>query len=95
MAIDTKERYILEELKNPVDVDRGLQSFRKSVLALSSDRPRLIERYPKQWVAIYKGEVQAHGKTFLSVLRKVDRKKLPREHVVMRFIDRNQRTMIL
>ena len=93
--MDRNARSVLEELGDPKEIDRDLRSFRRTAQVLSSNRPRLIDRYPKQWVAVYRGRVRASGGTFASVIAEVDRKRLPREHVIVRFIDRNQRTMIL
>lgn len=86
---------ILEKLGDPKDIDRKLQSYRRSAQVLSSKHPRMLDRYPKQWIAVYKGRVKAQGRTFQSVMTQVDNLKLPREQVIVRFIDRNQRTMIL
>jgi len=95
MNTNTREQVILNQLGNPVDIDRELQSFRKSARVLSSHHPRFIDRYQKKWVAIYDGRTRAQGRTLQSTLREIDRKGLPREHVIVRYIDRNQRTMIL
>ena len=95
MTLKTKEQDVLRQLGNPMDIDRELQSFRRGAKILSSKHPRLIGRYPKQWLAIHKGKVGAQGTTFRSVLQQVDQKKLPREHIIVRYIDKNQRTMIL
>lgn len=95
MSIETREKAVLRQLGNPADIDRELQSFRRGAKVLSSEHPRLIDRYPKQWVAVYRGKVKAHGRTFRSVLQQIDQKGLPREHIIVRYIDKNQRTMIL
>ena len=95
MITDAMKQVILNKLGNPADIDRELQSFRKSARVLSSHHPRLIDRYQKKWVAIYDGRTRAQGRTLQSALRQIDRKGLPREHVIVRYIDRNQRTMIL
>lgn len=76
-------------------VDVELRRFRKAAQALSSRHPRLIDQYPKQWIAVYRGRVRASGRTFRSVLAQVDKKGIPREHVIVRFIDKSKRTMIL
>jgi len=91
----TLEKSILEKLGNPSEVDKELRSFRKSAMVLSSKHPRLIIRYPKQWVAVYEGKTIAVGRTLNSALREVDKKGIQREHVIVRYIDKNQRTMIL
>ena len=91
MNADTMKQLI----GNPADIDRELQGFRKSARILSSHHPRLIDRYQKKWVAIYDGRTRAHGRTLQATLQLIDRKGLPREHTIVRYIDRNQRTMIL
>jgi len=76
-------------------VANELRSFQNSATALSSDHPRLINQYPKQWVAVYEGKVIASSKSFPEVMAELDRQEIPRKSVIVRFIDRNQRTMIL
>jgi hypothetical protein len=98
MAIATsphRAREVLNLLGDPKRVDRELQLFRKAARVLSSNRPRLIDRHPKQWVAVHEGKVTAQAKTLQSLLTQVDRMGLSREHIIVRFIDRTQRTMIL
>lgn len=90
-----KVQEVLRLVGDPVQVDRSLQSFCKAASVLSSDHPRLIDKYPKQWVAVYNGEVKATATTFNALLAQVDRVHLPRDETIIRFIDRNQRTMIL
>ena len=82
-------------LGDPVALHRELRSFRKAALALSSDHPRLIDLYPNQWVAVYDGKVTAHGKTLDSVLEEMRRKGIPQGRTIVRYIDRNERTLIL
>ena len=89
------EEVILGQLGNPADIDRELQRFRRSAKALSSNHPRFIDLYHKKWVAVYDGKTKAQGRTLQSVWRQLDKKGLPREHVIVRYIDKNQRTMIL
>lgn len=76
-------------------IDRELQQFRMSAESLSSSQPRMIEQYPKQWVVLYKGEVRASASTFDAALATATELGLPRENIIVRFIDKNQRTMIL
>ncbi len=80
---------------SPAKIDRELRSFAKSSRVLSSRHPRLIDQYPKQWVGVYKGKVQASGKTIKSVVSQLAKKGIPPERAIVRFIDKNQRTMIL
>ena len=93
--MDRGVQAVLEQVGDPRDVERDLRSFRRTARILSSNHPRLINRYPNQWVALHRGRVRASGRTFASVMAQIDKKGLPREHVIVRFIDKNQRTMIL
>lgn len=80
---------------DPVEVGEDLDRFNRTVRVLSTEHPRLLEKYPLLWVALYDGEVRATGSTLQSVLAEVGRQELPREHVLVRFIERNPRTLIL
>jgi hypothetical protein len=62
---------------------------------LSGDHPRLINEYPDQWVAVANRKVMAHGDTLEQVLAEVDARDIPRDDVIVRFIERTQRTLIL
>ena len=94
-AEEARKQSILDQLGNPADIDRELQCFRRSARALSSRHPRFVDRYHKKWVAVHEGKAKAQGRTLQSVWRQIDSKGLPREHIIVRYIDRNQRTMIL
>jgi hypothetical protein len=86
---------LLGILGDPKAVARDLREFKRTAKVLSSNTPRLIDQYPKQWVAIYKAKVQAHAGTLQSLLVQVEDKGLPRGKMIVRYIDRTQRTMIL
>ena len=53
---------------SPKQIDRELRRFSRAANVLSSNRPRLINKYPQQWVGLYAGRVQASGKTLRSLL---------------------------
>ena len=88
MATTTKLRRkdIRSVFGDPKAVDEELQDFRRSARRLSSNRHRLIERYSKQWVAVYDGKVKVRAKSFSSLLSLVDQKNLPRERVIIRYL---------
>jgi hypothetical protein len=89
------DKVIREQLGNPADVAKELQAFQRSAKALSSDRPRMIDQYPNQWIAVQEGRVKANAKTFETLMAEVEKKKLPRRNLIIRFIDTSERTMIL
>ena len=95
MMMDIDKKELLEQIGDPSVIDRELTQFSKSARVLSADPPRLMDKYDKRWVAVYRGKVRATGKTLRELLAQVDQKELPRGHLIARFINRNRRTMIL
>ena len=96
MSAQTKSQNILKQIGgSAADIDRELQQFRKSVRVLSSKHPRLIDLYQKEWIGVHRGRVRVRGRTFTSLMRQIAEKRLPREEVIVRFIDKNRRAMIL
>ena len=81
--------------ERPKTMARSLRAFQRSARVLSDNHPRLIDEYPNQWVAISDSNVIAHCKTLKQVLKQVDAEGIPRADVIVRFIDRTQRTLIL
>ena len=81
--------------ETPENVARSLRNFQRSAQAFSSNHPRLIDEHPDQWVAVSDSDVVAHGDNLDTVLRQVDRKGLRRSDVIVRFIERTRRTLIL
>ena len=93
--MDDDVRTVLEQLGDPAEVVRELQEFDRDTRSFSDQRPQLLARYPDQWVAFLGGAVRAHGPTFQDVLEKVDRAGLPRERIVVAYLDKDDRTLIL
>ena len=80
---------------DPAKICKELAAFRETAMFLSSNRPRLIEHYPDQWVALFDKQVQAHGDELEAVLEELDVKGLPRERAIVRFLDTKPRTLVL
>jgi hypothetical protein len=89
------EPTLAEIIGDPQRLDAELQKFRKDTKLLSSKRMNFIAKYPKRWIAIYDGQVRADARSLKQILTKVDELQLPREGVVIRYVDRNLRRMIL
>lgn len=89
------ETTLAEIIGDPKVVDAELQKFRKDSRILSSRRVNLIAKYPKRWVAIYDGKVQADAMSLKQLLMTMDEQGLPRQEAVIRYVDRNLRRMIL
>ena len=80
---------------DPEDIARGLREFSKSAVMLSNDRPRLINEHPLQWIGVYRGEVSAKADDLPSLIEELERRGIPPGDTIVRFIDKNQRTLIL
>ena len=79
----------------PADIARGLREFSKSAEMLASDRPRLIDEHPLQWIGVYRGEVSAQADDLPSLMEELERRGVPLGDTIVRFIEKNQRTLIL
>lgn len=79
----------------PAEIARGLIEYAKSAEALSADQPRLIDEYPKKWVGVYQGKVSAGADDLQTLMSLLDEQGIPPGNAIIRFIERNQRTMIL
>ena len=95
MITEARKREILSHIGDPREVTRSLRRFRRTALILSSGYPRLIDLYDKQWVVAHGGKVAAAGKTLSAAMARADAKKLPRHESLVRFIERDRRTLIL
>ena len=80
---------------DPEDIARGLREFSKSAVMLSNDRPRLSNEHPLQWIGVYRGEVSAKADDLPSLIEELERRGIPPGDTIVRFIEKNQRTLIL
>ena len=79
----------------PEDIARGLREFSKSAEMFSYDRPRLIDEHSLQWIGVYRGEVSAKAEDLPSLMEDLERRGIPLGDTIVRFIEKNQRTLIL
>ena len=89
------KRQIEELLGTTVqELDQELTEFREAAAVLSSSHPRLIDKYPDQWVGVYKGAIEASS-TMPGLMRQLADKEIPAGKAMVRYIARSQRTLIL
>ena len=81
--------------EHPSNMARSLRAFQHSARVLSDNFPRLIDEFPDQWVAVADSTVMASGDTLEQVLAQIDDQNISRADVIVRFIERTQRTLIL
>lgn len=77
------------------EIAEGLSSYREAAQILSSNQPRMIDEHPLQWIGVYKGAVVASGRSLKSVMAQLKKKSVPPEAALIRFIDREPKTLIL
>ena len=85
----------MKSIGDPAEIAESLKQFQDTALLLSSTSKRMIEHYPKQWIALYDGAVRARASSLQSLLNELDAANIPRSAAVVRYIDNTQRTMIL
>jgi len=86
---------VLETIGDPRRLDSGLRKLQQDAKLLSSKHANLLANYPERWIALYDGQVRADAPSLERVLAEVDELSLPREEVVIRYLDRSLRRMIL
>lgn len=79
----------------PEQIDREIREFAEAAKVLSSDHPRLIDEHPLHWVGVYQGRVAASAKSLDSLMKRLDEEGIPRGKAIVRFIDSEERTLIL
>ena len=77
------------------EIDKELRAYRKSAEVLSSSHPRLIDRYDGRWVGVVDGRVAVAGNSAKNVTAKLLKSGFAPERAIIRFIEKNRRTMIL
>ena len=80
---------------DPKDIAKGLREFSKSAEMLSNDQPRLIDEHALHWIGVYRGEVSAKADDLPSLIEELERRGIPLGDTIVRFIEKNQRTLIL
>jgi len=83
----------LRLIGDPRQVVRELEQAQESGRMLSSDHPRLIDEHEQKWIALHGGKVIAEADSIDDLLTEIDPET--RSHVLVRFIDRHEQTLIL
>ena len=91
----TKAEVLRELGGNLKKIDQELKIVRRGAQVLSSNHPRLIDQFPRQWVAVYKGQVRANARTFDRLMDRVDKDNLSRPDLIIRYITGDDLTMLL
>ena len=96
VRMNQREDPILSKFGNdPKGLAKTLREFSRSAEVLSSDSPRLIDKHPMQWIGVFRGEVSAKAPNLETLIAKLKKKGIPPGETIVRFVERNQRTLIL
>ena len=93
--MEERNRSPIADLGDPAEIWAELMDFTQSAQILSETTLRLIDEYPHQWVAVFNGKVASAASSFQQVLEQVDACRLPRDKIIVRYIDKEPKTMIL
>ena len=77
------------------EVMRNFQEFARSAALLSSSQPRLIEKYPSQWIGVYKENVEANAEGLDELIEELKEKGIPLGDTIIRFISEERQPLIL
>jgi len=80
---------------SPKKIARDLRAFSRAARVLSSDRPRLIEQHPQEWVGIYDGKISATAKSFKALIASLRKRGLSPNDTIIRYIDTSERFLVL
>lgn len=84
-----------EIIGDPKRLDADLQKFQKDTKLLSTKQENFLKQYSDRWIALYDGKVRADAASMNLILTKLDELNLPREQVVIRFMNQKSHRMIL
>jgi hypothetical protein len=88
--------HLLEQLGGvPDEVATDLRKFSQTARVLSDEQENLIDNHPLQWVGIYEGRVSASSRTLTSLMASLESQGIPANKTIVRFIEKNQSTLIL
>ena len=77
----------------PKEVWDDLIAFSRSAQRFSESE--LFDQYHHQWVAVREGKVVSHAETFDEVLNRIRTKNIPREDLIIRYLDDSPKALIL
>jgi hypothetical protein len=80
---------------DPRAIAKQIHDFRRSAVMFSTDSPRMIEKYENKWIAVLDGKVEVEADDFEALFEEIVAQGISRQHVLVRHVQRDQRTLIL
>jgi hypothetical protein len=75
--------------------EKAWRDFSANTALFQSERAAIHERYRNKWIGIYKGNIEASGDTFDSVIATLSTKNISTADSLIRFIGEKEITLIL
>jgi hypothetical protein len=72
-----------------------MRQFEQDSRFLALHHDALLDKFPEQWIAVFSGEVVANDTNINDALRELARRKVPHSRVVLAFLTRRPKTLIL
>jgi hypothetical protein len=79
----------------PEAIGKELGEFAAAAKVLSSNHPRLIDEHPMEWVGVFQGRVAATAKDFDALMAQLTARGVPLHQTIVRFIDTEEKTLLL
>ena len=81
--------------KPPARDREAYRRLQRDLEFLSESRDRLIRKFAEQWVAVFNESVVAHSPDLSTLLRDLDRQGISPDQVIVDFLTKEQRALIL
>ena len=87
---------ILDEIGvSAEEMRKGFVEFAESIKALEEAWDSLVASYPHEWIAFHDRKVELHADTLDEVILMIDKNDLPRENIIVRYVETEPTTLIL
>lgn len=68
------------------EFQRKSQQYSESVFYIDKYREKLLGKYDNNWIAVYDSRVVAHAKKYQDVAKEIERKGIPADESVIKFL---------
>ena len=76
------------------DVGQDLAEFSQAARILSSDRPRLIDEHPEEWVGVHDNRSPVTAKSFDELMSELKNSGISPEMTIVRYINKEEKTFL-
>ena len=81
---------VLETAGGLEEFKRRREQFRHDLAFIEENREELLKKYAENWIAVYKSQVVAHGKSYNSILSFLERNDMPVGQIPIRYLSKHK-----